>query len=258
MDGIVTPEAVVLDLETAGVASRLFAALIDLALLLVALVLSAIVIALVALRGASESTSQTVFAVVTFAAIFAYPILFETFMRGRTPGKSALRLRVVTVNGAPITFREAVLRAMGGVVDRLLPPGGITGVLFVLGTPRHQRIGDLIAGTIVIRDPRDYVPAPALWFSPPYGLEQLAASVDPTAITVDQYTVVRSFLTRVNTLAPEVRAELATDLANRLAAVIDMPLPMNVPAEAFLLCVISQYQRTTVGAAGAPVPSVAG
>ena len=253
MDGIVTPEAVVLDLDTAGVASRIVAALLDLALLVVGLVLVSIVIALVALRGAGESTAQTVFSVVFFAAIFAYPILFETFMRGRTPGKAALGLRVVTVHGAPITLREAVLRAMGGVVDRLLPPGGITGVLFVLGTPRHQRVGDLIAGTIVIRDPRGYVPTPALWFSPPWGLEQYAASIDPTAITVEQYTVLRSFLTRVNTLTPEVRGQLAADLAERLATVIDAPRHPNVAPEAFLLCVISQYQRTTVGKIGTQV-----
>ena len=253
MDGIVTPEAVVLELETAGFASRLVAALIDLALLMIGLLIASIVIALVALRGASESTAQTMFAVMFFAVLFAYPILFETFMRGRTPGKAALRLRVVTMHGAPISFREAALRAMGGVVDRLLPPGGITGVLFVLGTPHHQRVGDLIAGTIVVRDPRHYVRAPALWFSPPVGLDQLAASIDPTAITVDQYTVVRSLLTRVNTLTPSVRVALATDLADRLAAVTGSQRPRHIPPEAFLLCVISQYQRAAVGAPGHPV-----
>ncbi len=52
-----------------------------------------------------------------------------------------LGLRAVTTDGAPIQLRDATLRAMGGVVDRLLPPGGVTGALFVLLTPRHQRLG---------------------------------------------------------------------------------------------------------------------
>ena len=248
--GIVTPEAVVLDLETAGFASRLTAALIDLTILVSGAFVIMLIVAVIALRGASESTITTVGAIVVFALLFGYPILFETFMRGRTPGKAALRLRAVTIDGAPITLREATLRAMGGVVDRLLPPGGITGVLFVLTTPRHQRVGDLIAGTIVIRDPRQYVPAPALWFSPPWGLDAYADLIDPTAITVEQYTVIRSFLTRVATLAPNVRAALALDLADRMSEVVRFPRHQNVAPEAYLLCVISRYQRSVGPATG--------
>lgn len=242
--GIVTPEAVVLDLETAGFASRAAAGLIDLSIQLLIMLIVSLLLAYLLLQGTSTSTAKTVFAFVFFGIVFAYPIVFETMMRGRTPGKSALRLRAVTIDGAPIYLREATLRAMGGVVDRLLPPGGITGVLFVLGTPRHQRVGDLVAGTIVIRDPRQYIPAPALWFSPPWGLEEYASRIDPSAISTDQYTVIRQFLTRVNTLSPSVRIALATDLADRLAGVVGFPRDPQVAAEAYLLCVISRYQRS--------------
>jgi uncharacterized RDD family membrane protein YckC len=242
--GIVTPEAVLLDIETAGIASRATSGAIDYALRLVALIIFL-------LSGAFAfgvgSTFNTFAAFAVFGVLFGYPILFESLFRGRTPGKAALRLRVVTVDGAPIHLREAALRAMGGVVDLLLPPGGITGVLFVLGTPRNQRIGDLVAGTIVICDLRQYVPAPALWFSPPPGYDVYAAAIDPSAITTEQYTVVRSFLTRVGTLAPHVRAALATDLADRLAAVIHFPRHPDVHPEAFLLTVISRYQRSMTG-----------
>jgi len=126
--------------------------------------------------------------------------------------------------------------------------------LFVIGTPRHQRVGDLIAGTIVIRDPRQYVPAPALWFPVPYGLEEYAATLDPTAITLEQYTVVRSFLTRVNTLAPNVRLAIAADLADRLGRAIHHEQNQYVASEAFLLCVMARYQRR---AGPANVPPVA-
>lgn len=246
-DGIVTPEAVVLDLETAGFASRVTAAAIDLAIQFVGVIVVMLLLTVALLRNGSTSTRDTVLAFVIFGVLFAYPIVFETLWRGRTPGKAALRLRAVTVDGAPLHLREATLRAMGGVVDRLLPPGGITGVLFVLGSSRHQRVGDLMAGTIVVRDPRQYVPAPALWFSPPWGLESYAEQIDPSAITTEQYTVVRSFLTRVNTLAPDARRSIAEDLAGRLSVVVGFPRHEQVTAEAYLLCVISRYQRISRG-----------
>jgi|TARA_R110002110_G_scaffold188187_3_gene396014 uncharacterized RDD family membrane protein YckC len=249
--GIVTPEAVLLDVETAGFASRATAGAIDLTLQLIAIFL----LLLIGVFAFGEgSTFNTFAAFVVFGLLFGYPIGFETLLRGRTPGKAALRLRAVTIDGAPIHLREAALRAMGGVVDRLLPPGGITGVLFVLGTPRNQRIGDLVAGTIVIRDPRQYVPAPALWFSPPPGYEAYAAAIDPSAITTEQYTVVRSFLTRVGTLAPHVRLALAVDLADRLATAINCPRHPEVHPEAYLLSVISRYQRS-VGPASPTNPA---
>jgi len=240
-DGIVTPEAVVLDVETAGFASRIIAALVDLSIQALILVLLNAILALVFFGDGS--TYNTAAAVVVFAVLFGYPIGFEWALRGRTPGKMALGLRAVTVDGAPIRLREATLRAMGGIADKLLPPGGITGALFVTLTPRHQRIGDLIAGTIVIRDPERHVASPALWFSAPPGLETYAASIDPTAITVDQYTVIRSFLVRGRGLAPSARLELATDLADRLAAHVRHERPEWVPPDAFLVCAMARYQR---------------
>ena len=241
VDGIITPEAVVLDVQTAGFASRVLAALVDTAIMVVILFFTAVIVQLTLFADSSSGT--TVLAFITFGVLFAYPILFETLNGGRTPGKASLGLRAVNVDGSPLRLKDATLRAMGGIVDRLLPPGGITGALFVTLTPRHQRVGDLIAGTIVIRDPNKFVVSPALWFSAPPGLEAFAESIDPTAITVDQYTVVRSFLTRANTLQAGVRESLARDLASRLAATVHHPGSPHVSAEAFLLCAMARYQR---------------
>ena len=239
--GIVTPEAVVLDVETAGYASRILAALLDLGIQLTLLFVTSFVLGVLFLGD--QSGVITGFAIASFIVIFGYPIGFETWLRGRTPGKMALGLRAVTTDGAPIRLRDATLRSMGGVVDRLLPPGGVTGALFVLLTPRHQRLGDLIAGTMVIRDPEKHVATPALWFSPPPGLEQYATTIDPTAITVEQYTVIRSFLTRGTSLSAPIRATLARDLANRLAERIRHQPPKFVAPEVFLICAMARYQR---------------
>jgi hypothetical protein len=154
-------------------------------------------------------------------------------------------LRAVTVEGAPITLRDATLRMMGGLVDRFIPPGGVTGALFVLGTRRRQRVGDLLAGTIVIRDPeRTALPA-ALWFPVPYGYEQYAATIDPTSMTDEQYTVIRAFALRANELDRSARFAVAETLAAKLAAAIHHDRPAEVHAETFLMCAIARYQRRT-------------
>ncbi|WP_051063048.1 RDD family protein [Ilumatobacter nonamiensis] len=239
--GIITPEAVVLDIDTAGFASRILAGLIDITVQLAVIIFAGVVLE-VAFVG-DQSTARTALAFVFFVVLFGYPIAFETLLRGRTPGKMALSIRAVTIDGAPIRLRESTLRSMGGVVDKLLPPGGITGALFVLTTPRHQRVGDLIAGTIVIRDPERFTATPALWFTAPFGYERYAESIDPTAITVEQYTVIRSFLTRGQALASPIRWAIALDLADRLARSVGHVRPPTVHPEAFLICAMARYQR---------------
>ncbi|MCU1396080.1 MAG: hypothetical protein JWM34_4508 [Ilumatobacteraceae bacterium] len=245
VDGIVTPEAVVLELELAGIGSRVFAGAID---ALIQIVLYALLVLLVLTivaesSGSSDQTTAAVAGFVLFVVVFFYPIVSEMVSRGRTLGKAALGLRVVTIEGAPIRFRHAALRAMGGLVDKWVPPGGLIGTFFVLGTPTRQRIGDLLAGTIVIRDPERTALPVGVWFPVPYGYEAYASTIDPTAVTVDQYTVVRSFLLRCRELTPASRYAVAADLATRLERVLHHARPADVHPETFLLCVIARYQR---------------
>lgn len=240
MEGIVTPEAVVLDVQTAGVASRVFAGIIDLLIQLGVLLGGSIMLTLMGLTGSSTRLFTTLlFGLV----VMGYPVISETLMRGRTIGKRAMGLRAVTIEGAPIRLRHALLRMMGGLVDRFLPPLGVTGMLFVLGTARHQRVGDLLAGTIVIRDP-DRTPLPvAVWFPVPAGCDAFAATIDPTAMTDEQYTLIRSFLMRNRELSVDARYALAADLAQRAATTLRHAGHTKVHPEAYLLCVISRYQR---------------
>jgi uncharacterized RDD family membrane protein YckC len=238
IDGIITPEAVVLELETAGLASRLLAGIIDVAVQI--LLLSALAL-LVALMGAE---GITMFAIVGFAAILGYPIVLETLTRGRTVGKKALGLRAVTVEGAPIRLRHAALRAFGGLVDRYLLPPGVVGILMVLATRRAQRVGDLLSGTIVVRDPDRTLLPSAVWFPVPPGFESLASTIDPTALTDEQYTVLRAFLMRNRELTPAARHAVAHELAQRASATLRHQFdPNQVHPEAYVLCVVARYQR---------------
>ena len=245
VEGVITPEAVVLELETAGIASRVFSGLID-AMVQAVIYLVLVLVVLLAISeggGADDTTATAVAGALLFAVIFLYPLISEMVSRGRSLGKAALGLRVVTIEGAPIRFRHAAIRSMGGIVDKWLPPGGLVGAFFVLGTPSRQRIGDLLAGTLVIRDPNRTALPIGFWFSAPPVHEAYAATIDPTAFTVDQYTIVRAFLMRTRELSPAARYSVALDLATRTERVLRIHRPDHIHPEAFLLCVIARYQR---------------
>lgn len=248
--GIVTPEAVVLDFETAGIASRALARVID------ALLQGVGLLAVVLLATTLPGSAGIVAAIVGVAAVvLGYPALTETLMQGRSPGKAALGLRVVTVEGAPISARHAFIRSVLGLIDFLLVPGGLIAVSSTLLSARSQRFGDLVAGTIVLRERSAVPPAMAVWFSAPGGWEAYVGNLDVSAVTDAQFGVVRSFLLRVHELAPEARARLALRLAEPLAAVMGHRAPPGLTPELFLVCVAAARQaRTEVAPGWAPPP----
>jgi uncharacterized RDD family membrane protein YckC len=250
--GIVTPEAVVLDFEIAGLASRAVAKLLDTLIQGAALLALAIVAGLVI-----PGTGGVVLLVVGFAlVVLGYPVLCETLTRGRSPGKMALGLRVVTAEGAPTAPRHAFIRSILGVVDFFLPPGGLLAVVSALLSPRGQRLGDLVAGTMVLRE-RSASRAPmAVWFSPPAGLEAYAANLDVSSVTDAQFGVIRAFLLRVHELTPEARVAMGYRLASPVAEAMHHRAPPGVHPEQFLVAVAAAHQRrhAPIPVAGPPRP----
>ena len=244
---VVTPEAVPLDLEPAGLGSRFLALILDWAVQGVAATALSLGL-LAAVPGDAAGLAQALVLLLLFLVVFGYPVACETLWRGRTVGKLALGLRVVTVEGAPVRFRHAAIRAALGMVDFLLT-GGAAAVLSVLFTARNQRLGDLVAGTIVLRE-RTGLPAPAsVTFDVPYGLEAYAATLDAAAVRPEDYGAVRAFLLRAGSLRPEVRYDLAVKLATPLVSRLRTRPPPGVPPEAFLVCVAAAYQHRSAGAA---------
>lgn len=239
--GIVTPEAVVLEFDTAGIASRGLARTID-ALIQGVLVLVLLLVTVSAMGGEGWFALVLVITGMAFV-VLGYPILCEVLMQGRSPGKAALGLRVVTVEGAPIAPRHAFIRSAIGLVDFLLVPGGLVAVLVSLFSARSQRLGDVFAGTLVLRERTARRPAAAIWFNPPHGLEGYAHTLDVSAVTERQFGLVRSYLVRLAELAPEARAALSVRLATPLVQAMRHHVPPGVHADQFLQCVASAYQR---------------
>jgi uncharacterized RDD family membrane protein YckC len=235
--GIVTPEAVVLSFDTAGVGSRIVAQAIDLAVQGLSALL---IVGAGAVFGATRVGLAGVYAGL-FLVAFGYPIAMETLWRGRTLGKAAMGLRVVTVEGAPVRFRHALVRCALGLIDFWATSGAVA-VLCVLATRRNQRLGDLAAGTLVLRERHSRQSLSAVTFWVPRGWERYAATLDVSAVTPADYEAVRSFLMRAATLDPWTRERLARDIANAVLPRLHHQPPPGVPAEVFLACVGALYQ----------------
>jgi uncharacterized RDD family membrane protein YckC len=238
---MVTPEAVALEFTTANVGSRILAFVIDAAI--VGVVSFAGILPL-ALTGATlpEWLVASILVILIPGWYFGYFTVSETLWRGRTVGKAALGLRVVTKEGGPVRFRHAAIRTLLGLVDFGIA-SGFFAILFVLLTRDNQRLGDLLAGTLVLRE-RSGLPAPApVSFDVPAGLEPFAAALDVSGLTIEQYQAVRAFLLRTRSLAPQPRASLALQLASPLAERLRPPPPAGVPPELYLRCVAAAYQR---------------
>lgn len=251
MSGVVTPEAVHLEFEAAGVGSRAIALALDLLLQGVSVVLLFVSLGLVAEgtgAGVPEWVGVTVTLLLVFAVMFGYPVAMETLWRGRTLGKAAMGLRVVTREGAPVQFRHAAIRAALGLIDFYLALGGVA-VVSALATREHQRLGDLVAGTLVLRERTGARAPTAVRFAVPAGAEPYAATIDPAGLTTDDYAAVRGYLLRAGELAPAVRADLARRIARPIAARLRHQPPEGVSPELFLACVAARYQaRGGVGA----------
>jgi uncharacterized RDD family membrane protein YckC len=238
--GIITPEAVLLQFETAGIATRAVARALD---AFVAAFIGIFLIAVLSPFVRSFEDVAVLQVILVFVVVFAYPALFEWLRDGRTVGKSALGLRVVTEEGAPIRFRHAAIRSALQVVDiALLPVGGIA-ILSSLAGRSDQRLGDRLAGTIVLRVGQPGALTRAVAFPPLPGLETYVANLDVSGVTAEQYEVLRSFLTRVGDLSPASRVELAAVLARPLQQVLHHTPPPQLHPEHFLASVAAAYQR---------------
>jgi len=257
---MVTPEAVALEFQTANVGSRILAYLID-----IAVVTAGIFAGLFAVTLLGQATDVVVpdWVALTIVLVLlpswwlGYFIAFETLWRGRTLGKAALGLRVVTTEGAPVRFRHAAIRALLGLVDFAIA-GGFFAVVFILLTRDNQRLGDLVAGTLVLRE-RSGLAAPApVSFAAPAGLEAYTATLDTSRLTIEEYQAVRTFLLRAASLPPGPRAALALQLADPLAARLRPPPPAGISPEQFLRCVGAahqQRQRQAMPGPWAPAPA---
>jgi uncharacterized RDD family membrane protein YckC len=225
---IETPEHIVFRHKVAGPARRFLAYLLDLiicytAFLIIALIVVIASVGMSAATGAADSAMGAgagVLLVVLFTIQWVYFAVLEAW-RGRTPGKAALGLRVVSTEGRPIGFRAAALRNVLRAADAL-PLTYTAGLLSLAGlasmsvTRRFQRLGDLVAGTIVVMPERAAV-APPLVLWPPAQPFELAQLPDDVRLDADERLAIEMFLRRRPRLGLAREQELASMIAGPLA-----------------------------------------
>jgi uncharacterized RDD family membrane protein YckC len=230
---ITTPEGVDLELVLTGVGSRFPAAVLDAFIELV------IVVALSFVIGSNSGTGNITLAfylVAIFLVVFGYDIAFETLNHGRTPGKAAAGLRVLQLDGSPVGFFTSTVRNVLRIID-FLPLFYAVGVVSMIATTKRQRLGDLAAGTVVVRERRQPRPKPSQLQIPPAPDDLDAvdryATWDVATVTNDEVGVVQQFLDRRATLTAPARSHIGTDLAARLRPKVK-GAPTDLDAEAFL------------------------
>lgn len=239
MSELVTGEAVALELRPAKLPSRALAVLLDLVVAMVVYLLVTLLLAL-ATAGLDEA-AQMAIAVASFLLLLVgVPIAVETLSHGRSLGKLAFGLRVVRDDGGPIRFRHALVRGAVGVVE-ILMTFGVVACIASLVSARGRRLGDVFAGTLVVRERvpagrSPFVPPPPPWLAGQF------SGLDLSAVPDALWLAIRQYLTRMGQLDPHVGAAMAERLASDLAARTGTPAPYGVPPGAYLAAVVHERQ----------------
>ena len=217
--GVATPERVLLSLPVAGIGSRTGAWLLDAGLMFLFWIALYFVFSLLADVVAFVESLSGLFATLVLLGIFAmqwlYWTAFEVFWNGQSPGKRLVGIRVVRQDGAPVGFFESAVRNLLRVVD-FLPAGYAVGVITMLLNPHHRRLGDLAAGTLLIRDEKvdlsRYAAAPTATGTAPSSTSAHAA------LRAKDAELLLAFVERAPSLEPGAREKLTAQLLARFAA----------------------------------------
>jgi uncharacterized RDD family membrane protein YckC len=232
---ITAPEGIDLEYTLAGLGSRFIASFLD---LLVRVIVLAAVLGLMAALGASSTALGIVLIVGLFLALFGYDIAFEVWGSGRTPGKRWSGLRVLMVKGQPVSFAPSAVRNIMRIID-IWATALIAGTVSILATRRNQLLGDLAAGTIVVRERGDLI-LPIFGAAPTADVSSAAPSgIDVTAVSASELAAIVEFLGRRERLTGEARARVARTLADGLGTKVGGIVPGTLSPEDLLQAIVA-------------------
>ncbi|ARD42219.1 RDD family protein [Actinomyces gaoshouyii] len=236
---IVTGEAVLLDAAPASVAVRMLSGLIDYGLVMVGLVLS--LITLVSLRPMSAAAPDPLIVIAVSLILLTWlvvlPLTIETVSRGSSIGRWVLGLRVVRDDGGAVRLRHCLVRALVGIIE-IYAALATLAIASCAVTRRGKRLGDLLAGTYVVRDQVETAAAPPILMPPE--LASWAEQADLRALPGDLALVARTFLQRASTIEPRSRERIGAELAASISPSVSPPPPEGTHPERFLAAVLAE------------------
>ena len=248
---LVTGDAVVLDIAIAQLPVRAVSALIDITIVMVAYLCS-IVLWATTLGQFDDALTAAILIIFAVLLLVGYPVTIETLTRGRSLGKMAMGLRVVSDDGGPERFRQALFQALAAVVE-IWALTGSPAVISSLLSPRGKRLGDIFAGTVVVseRGPAAPPPPPLM----PAGLAWWASTLQLSGLRSESAELARQFLGRAAQLDPHTRQMMAYRISGDVLAHISPPPPPDAPPEVVLAAVLAERHRRELARlqAGPPV-----
>ncbi|SKG29062.1 RDD domain-containing protein [Mycobacteroides abscessus subsp. massiliense] len=238
MSELVTGDAVVLDVKVAQLPVRVVSAFIDIFVQMIVLYGGIFVVAF-SLSQFDAALTGALSIVYSVLALVGYPVLWEMATRGRSLGKMAMGLRVVSDDGGPERLRQAVIRALSAVVEIFMFMGA-PAVIASLASAKGKRLGDIFAGTMVISERGPKLPPPPMM---PPQLAQWAQSLQLSGLTSDQADLARQFLNRAGQLAPHTRDQMLYQISTDVLASIAPPPPPGTPPQFMLAAVLAERHR---------------
>ncbi len=247
-----TPESVELEFTLAGIGNRAYALIIDYLILAVTLILVLIAWTVISAQlfdfgvkifGGNLGLWIVALALLSLFIIYnSYFVFFETLWGGKTIGKHIAKIQVVTDDGKPIGLREAALRAILRPIDEFL----FIGAFLITINQREKRLGDLLAGTIVIQSESNLNSAKltTLSITARSFYPQLRETAELSNLLPDDFMVIRDYLIRRRNLSPKAKALISLRLAEQLQKIICLDtLPPDIPADVFLEAIYLTYQK---------------
>lgn len=248
-----TPESVELEFTLAGIGNRAYALLID--YIVSSLIITVFLISWTYFSiqiysiienwlGNNNQLGQWLIAIPILTSFFIYVgyfVFFEALWQGQTPGKRYVKIRVIRDDGRPISLQQSTLRALLRPIDDTF----FVGVFLILLSKREKRLGDYIAGTLVIQEERSFVSAAFPLSDQSQDLaNQLQIEADMSRMLPEDFAVIREYLQRRQVMTKEAKIEVSKQLADQIKEIIALEkVPQKVTANIFLEAVYLAYQQ---------------
>jgi len=250
---LLTPESVELELTLAGIGSRALALTIDYCLLLLAEALLWTLLGLFSqqlldylerLQVNYSGLPLWVLSIALLASLALYAgyfVIFETLWQGQSPGKRLAQIRVIRDNGQPVRLAQATLRALLRPLDDFL----FAGMFLICLSRQEKRLGDWVAGTLVVRENRPQARQPETLSDSARTLAvDLPNLTDLNQLQPDDFAVIGEYLQRRHAMSTAARRELSLKLAREIRAIVKLAeIPAGLTSDQFLEAVYLAYQQ---------------